>query len=104
MEGYRGLVGNMVGQGDPERIEGASVTADMFTVLGVQPSLGRNFTTQDDRDSAPGTVILSYGLWQAHFGGDSNILGHIVDFDNTPYTIIGVMPYDFFFPRRARQL
>jgi putative ABC transport system permease protein len=94
----------MAGQGDPERIEGASVTGGMFTVLGVQPSLGRNFTAQDDRDSAPGTVILSYGLWQGHFGGDPSVLGRVVDLDNTPYTIIGVMPKNFYFPRRAAQI
>src|SRR5258708_13911156 len=72
----------------------------MFDALGVQPTLGRSLTAQDDRDSAPGTAILSYGLWQAHFGGDSNILGRVIDLDNTAYTIIGVMPKSFYFPTR----
>src|SRR5258708_29429355 len=76
----------------------------MFDALGVQPTLGRSLTAQDDRDSAPGTAILSYGLWQAHFGGDSNILGRVIELDNTAYTIIGVMPKSFYFPSREAQL
>ena len=104
LEAYRGLSVNMVGQGTPEHIEGASVTGGMFDVLGIQPSLGRSFTAQDDRDSAPGVVILSYGLWQAHFGGDANILGRVIQLDNTAYTIIGVMPKSFYFPTREAQI
>jgi predicted permease len=104
LEAYRGLSVNMVGQGEPERVEGASVTGGMFDNLGVQPVLGRSFTAQDDRDTAPGTAILSYGLWQGHFGGDSKILGRVIELDNTAYTIIGVMPKSFHFPTREAQL
>jgi predicted permease len=105
MGAYRALSVNMTGgQGDPQRIDGASLTADLLPTLGVHPAMGRLFTEQDDRDSAPGTVILSYGLWQEQFGGDPPILGQTIHLDNAPYTIIGVMPKDFYFPTREARL
>ncbi len=100
MEAYRGLSLNLAGdRGEPLRLDGASVTGGMFGLLGVEPALGRAFREEDDRDSAPGTVILSYALWQSRFGGDA-ALGKTVTLDNTPYTIIGVMPKGFYFPTR----
>ena len=104
MAAYRGLSVNLVGQGEPQRIEGASVTAEMFPTLGVKPALGREFTAEDDRDGAPGTIVLSYGLWQELFGGDESILGRKLLLDDAPYTVIGVMPANFYFPNRAARL
>ncbi len=102
---FRSLSVNVTGgQGDPERLDGASLTAEVLPALGVQPLMGRIFTEQDDRDSSPGTVILSYGLWQDRFGGDHSILGATVELDGTPYTVIGVMPRYFFFPSREARL
>lgn len=101
---YRGLSVNLISERDPEQIEGASVTFDMFPVLGVKPALGRAFTADDDRDSAPGTLVLSYGLWQSMFGGDASVLGRTVKLDGIPCTIIGVMPKNFYFPSREAQL
>src|ERR1700731_2122093 len=66
---------NLIGHGEPERIEGASVTADLFPALRVQPLLGRLFTPAEDQAGAAGTVILSYRLWQAEFGGDAETVG-----------------------------
>ncbi len=105
MGAYRALSLNMTGgAGDPERMDGASLTAEMLPMLGVQPALGRIFTEQDDRASAPGTVILSYGLWKQQFGGDAGVLGRAIDLDNSAYTVIGVMPKDFYFPSREARL
>jgi predicted permease len=105
MGAYRALSVNMTGgQGDPQRIDGASLTAELLPTLGVHPTIGHLFSQQDDRDSAPGTVILSYGLWQEQFGGNSAILGRTIELDNIPYTIIGVMPNDFYFPSREARL
>jgi predicted permease len=101
---YRSLSLNITGQGDPQMLDGASVTAEMFPLLGISPALGRYFTAQDDRDAAPGTVILSYGLWQSLFGGDPNVLGRTVHLYDFPYTVIGVMPKSFYFPSRDAQL
>jgi len=97
---YTKVSSNLVGQGEPERLEGVSATADLLPMLGVQPALGRTFTPEEDRDGAPGTVLLSYGLWQAAFGGDRAVLGRTVTLDDEPYTVIGVMPRDFAFPTR----
>src|ERR1043166_3641411 len=101
---YRGLSVNLVGQGEPERIDGASVSAEIFPILGINPVIGRFFTAEDDRENAPGAVVLSFGLWQREFAGDASVLGRKVVLDNQPYTVIGVMPPVFYFPRRNAQL
>ena len=96
---YHGLAANMVSTGDPIRIEGASVSADLLPTLGVQPLVGRLFADGDDRGGAAGTVLISYRLWQTQFGGDTGAIGVQVTLDGAPYTIIGVMPREFCFPR-----
>jgi predicted permease len=101
---FRGLSVDMVGTGDPEQLNGASATADLFPMLGAHAALGRIFTPEDDRPGVQGTAVLSYGFWQRRFGGDPNVLGHKVILDSEPYVIIGVMPKDFYFPNRACQL
>jgi predicted permease len=105
MGAYRGLSVNLNGgEGEPQRLDGASVTAELLPTLGVQPAMGRIFTMQDDRESASATVILSYGLWQEQFGGDPGILGRTIELDSQPYTVIGVMPRNFYFPNREARL
>jgi predicted permease len=100
---YNGNSMSLVGQGEPQRIEGASVTGNLFSALGRPALIGRYFNEQDDQAGAPGTVVLSYALWQTAFGGDPNIVGKPVSLDNQPYTVIGVMPHDFRFPARDTQ-
>ncbi|HTP87206.1 MAG TPA: ABC transporter permease [Bryobacteraceae bacterium] len=89
---------NLLDLGQPQRIEGALVSANLFRLLGVQPVLGRGFLPEDDRDGAPLTMILSWGMWQSQFGGDRAVLGRKLRVDGTPCTVIGVMPADFHFP------
>jgi predicted permease len=101
---YRGLSVNLVGGGEPQRLNGATFTADVLTALGVAPMIGRPFTEAEDREGAPATVLLSYPLWQSQFGGDPSIVGKTVDLDNQTYTIIGVMPKEFYFPSRRALL
>lgn len=91
---------NMTGAGDPERLTGASLGHEMFELLGVMPVIGRPFSAQDDSDGAPGTMLLSYDYWTSRFGGDPSVLGRKVQLDGEPFTIIGVMPRSFLFPRR----
>ena len=100
---YNGNSMSLVGQGEPQRIEGASVTGNLFSTLGRPALIGRYFNEKDDQTGAPGTVVLSYALWQSAFGGDANIVGKPVSLDNQPYTVIGVMPHDFRFPARETQ-
>jgi predicted permease len=104
MGAYRSLSVNLVGRGNPQRLDGAAMTADIWPILAVQAALGRVFTEQEDRDGAAGTVVLSYGLWQDLFAGDGEALGSKVSLDGAPYTVIGVMPRGFYFPDREARL
>ncbi len=91
----RGETYNLTGDQDPERLMGAHVSANLFTMLGVQPLLGRTFEQQDDRPGATPVAVLNYGLWQRRFGGDSSILGQTLMLNGTYYTVVGVLPPDF---------
>jgi predicted permease len=95
---------NLLGEGAPERIHFAGVTGNLFAVLGVQPMIGRSISPADDRDGAPKTAVLSYGLWQRAFGGDPGILGRKLNLDGTPHVVIGIMPPSFHFPNQESEL
>jgi predicted permease len=87
----------LTGAGDPFKARAERVSASLFSVLGVEPQVGRAFTQQEDESAAPVTVI-SYALWRERFHSDQKILGTTIDLDRRPYTIIGVMPRRFAFP------
>jgi predicted permease len=92
---------NLVGAGEPRRLRVSGVTPDLMGVLGVPALAGRVIAPED---SANGQVlVLSYGLWQTQFGGDPHIVGKAVRLDDSPFTIIGVMPESFVFPNRSIQ-
>jgi predicted permease len=80
-----------------EMVDGARVSAGFFRTLGVSPLLGRDFYAGEDLPEAPRTLILSYASWQKRFGGKHEIIGQPVTLDETPYTIIGVLPQNFHF-------
>jgi putative ABC transport system permease protein len=87
---------------DAERVLGGSVTPNLFPLIGVEPMLGRNFTT--DEGAAPGlesSVILTHGLWQRRFGADPGIVGKAVIINERARVVVGVMPQGFKFPERA---
>ncbi len=104
MAAYRELSANLSGAGEPERMTGTAAGAELFPILGVPPLLGRTFTPAEDRPGAEGTVVLGYPLWQRRFGGDPAVLGRRLRLDGELYTVIGVMPPGFHFPRRETQL
>ena len=81
---------NLTGAGEPERFDGRKVSGNLFTILGVEPVLGRNFLPEEDK---PGSrvVILSHGMWQRRFGGDAGIIGRALILNGEPYTVVGVM-------------
>jgi putative ABC transport system permease protein len=81
----------------PERVPGLAVGIELFPMLGVRPQLGRNFTADEAEAGAPGVVIISHGLWLRRFGGEPDALGQTITINETPYTVIGVMPAGFFF-------
>src|SRR5262245_51521809 len=82
---------NLTGVGEPERLEGRRVSANLFELLGVPALLGRTFVADDDQ---PGTqvVLLSYSLWQRRFGSDPAVIGRVLSLNGESYTVVGVMP------------
>ena len=88
----------------PETLNAAHVSWNLFPTLGVNPALGRGFTSADDSPSANGTVVLSSSLWKRRFGADPAILNRTIYIDAKPYTVIGIMPAWFEFPESSTQL
>jgi putative ABC transport system permease protein len=86
------------GEGEPERIQGASISWNLFQLLGVKPALGRPFQTGDDRAGAPGAVLLSHELWMRRFNGDPSIVGKTILVNAAAHTVAGVMPPGFRYP------
>jgi putative ABC transport system permease protein len=95
---------NLNGKGDPEQVQGASVTASLFPLLRVSPLLGRSFSADDEKPGAHHVVILSHGLWEGRFGGDPGLLGRSIRIDDAPFEVVGIMPSGFFFPNQQTEL
>jgi putative ABC transport system permease protein len=95
---YRRDSYNLVGQGDPERLRAARVSAGLITMLGVNPLHGRDFLAEEDQEGRGRVIIISYKMWQRRFGGEANIVGQPITLSGNPYTVVGVMPPDFAFP------
>ena len=85
----------LTGAAEPERLEGQRVSAAFFRVLGVQPSMGRDFRDSDDAVNAPSVTIITHGLWQRRFNADPYVLGKSILLDGNPHTVIGVLPAGF---------
>lgn len=99
---YRPWVFNLTGEGEPERVVGAMVSGKFFTAFGTQPFLGRLLNDEDDRPGGNNRVtVLSYGLWAGRYGADPRVVGHIVQVNSEPYTVIGVMAPGFEFPEKS---
>ena len=86
------------GRGRPERLAGAHVSAELFPLLGIDPTLGRHFLPEEYRPAARRVAVVSHELWQRRFEGDPGVLGRTVDLDDEPHEIIGVLPADCRFP------
>jgi putative ABC transport system permease protein len=95
---YEGAGFNLTGEGNPLRVNAAAVTASVFQLLGVPPRLGRFFTADEERFGGAPVAVLSYSLWQRHYGADPGILGKTIKLDEKPYLVVGVMPPSFLFP------
>ena len=92
---------NLTGTGEAERIVTGQMSADMFSILRVRPAYGRVFTNDEDKPGATPVVVLSYGLWQRRFGGDTKVLNQPITLNGKSYIVIGVMPASYLFPNRA---
>ena len=89
----------LTGTGEPERVTGVPVTRNLFSLLGVEPALGRSFTEDECRQRAfaPQDVLLSYGFWQRRFASDPSVVGSKLMFNNRAVTVAGVLPASFDF-------
>ena len=100
---YRTTQYELSGAGEPERITGVRLSASVFPILGVAPAIGRTFVESDDQPGRD-VAVLSHGLWQRRFGGDASALGRTITLDRRPYTVVGVMPAAFQFPKHGPQI
>ncbi len=98
MGAFHSISVNLVGQGEPERLNGVAFTAEVLPILGVQPMLGRAFSEEEQRSGGDASVLLSYGLWKRNFGGDAAVLGRSVLLNGKPRVVVGVMAPDFHYP------
>src|SRR3954463_4495857 len=82
---------NLTGVGEPERLDGRRVSANLFDLLGVRPIIGRNFVPDEDK---PGTkvALLNETLWKRRFGSDPGVIGRSLSLNGEPYTVVGVLP------------
>ena len=83
---------------EPERILAATVSANLFPLLGIRPALGRLFREDEDRPGAPAVILLSHDIWQRRYSGDPNVIGRSIPVNGKPTTVVGVMPPRFKFP------
>ena len=90
--------------GGTETLKTTFTTANLFSLLGVEPVLGRNLLPSDDDPAAPRVLLISHRVWQRSFGGAHTVVGREVNLDGEMRTIVGVMPKDFRFPTQTRSL
>jgi len=88
----------LTGKGEPEALRAVAVTHGFFSLLRAQPMLGRVFAEGEDQAGHDHEVVLSYDLWESHFGGNPAIVGKNIQLNDEAYTVIGVMPREFEFP------
>ena len=92
---------SLTGAGDPERFTGIRTTANLFTVLGMQPLLGRALTPGDDQPDAEAVVVIDERMWRSRFAGDPAVVGRPIRLNGLPHTVVGVVPADFRFPNKT---
>jgi predicted permease len=88
----------VTGNGDPAKLEGARITANLFSLLGVDAALGRILAREEDQPGRDKVVVISHALWQSRFGSDRRIIGQTITIDGQSYVVVGLMPRGFNFP------
>jgi putative ABC transport system permease protein len=89
---------NLVGEGEPERIAGSRITANLLPLLGVEPVLGRNFLPEEEREGNDAVVLVAHASWKRRFGGDPGALGRRLKLDGREREIVGILPEGFSLP------
>jgi putative ABC transport system permease protein len=94
---------NLVGDGEPERLNGARVSANYFSTYGIPAAQGRLFQADEEAGGGARVVVLSDGLWRRRFGGEVSVLGRTLNLNGEPYVVVGILSRDFrpFFNRTA---
>jgi predicted permease len=90
---------NLTGSGEPERLQGMVVSANLFATLGAEPLKGRVFLPEENQPGRNRVVVLSHGLWQRRFAGDPNLVGRTITLNGETSEVIGIMPASFQFGR-----
>ena len=96
---YQESDATLTGVGEPERVQSVKVAASFFRLLGGEAALGRAFLPEEEQAGRGQVAVLGYGLWQRRFGADPKIVGATISLDEKAYTVIGVMPEGFDFPK-----
>jgi putative ABC transport system permease protein len=92
---------NLTGNREAEKVQGFDVTGNFFSLIGVQPKMGRTFLPEEEQPGKDHEIILSYGLWERRYASDANILNKTVKVDGKSFTVVGVMGKGFDFPKPA---
>ena len=92
---------SLLANDEPERLNGARVSASLFTLLGIRPVVGRGFLPDDERPPGQPVVVISHGLWQRRFGADPKTVGRTIWLDGVSFLVVGVMPSSFQYPGRS---
>lgn len=86
---------NLAGVSQPETVNGDAVSPNFLSMMGIRPFLGRDFGSSEEKAGTEPVVLLSYSLWQSHFGGDTNAVGRTIKLDGRSFTIVGVLPANY---------
>ena len=95
---------SLTGGDQPESVRRVEVTANIFHLLGVEAAVGRTFLAAEEQPGRSDVVVLSYQFWQDRFGSDPSLVGQTLEFDRTPYRVVGVMPEEFELPGSVAQV
>ena len=92
LSAVRGESFSLTDRDEPERVTGVRVSTNILTLLRVTPALGRNFLTEEEQPARAAVALVSHGLWQRRYAGDSRLIGQAIIIDGKPYTVIGILP------------
>jgi putative ABC transport system permease protein len=95
---YYGSTLSLVTEREPEAVNGARATGNLFSILGTLPTRGRGFLAEEEAAGAADVAVITDGFWHSHFAADESILGRTLTLDGRPVTIVGVLPASFRFP------
>ncbi len=96
---YHSMSFTLLNQGEPDRVDTGVVSANFFRMLGINPLVGRTFVDDDDDLGSQAVLVLSHGYWREKFGGDPAVVGRVLEMNNRPHTVVGVLPAYPQYPR-----